>query len=71
MWLRSKVTQEVYLTGAGLRIHLKAGECMRTEISAKFSAESVRQMFAEADLQLLDLYTDKRKLFGLTAGAGD
>ena len=44
---------------------------MRTEISAKFSAESVRQMFAEADLRLLDLYTDKRKLFRLTAGAGD
>jgi uncharacterized SAM-dependent methyltransferase len=42
---------------------------MRTEISAKVSPESVRQMFAKADLQLLDLYTDERNFFGLAFSA--
>ncbi len=69
MWLRSKADQEVYLAAADLRVRFEAGECMRTEISAKFSPESVSRMFAEADLRLLDLYTDERKLFGLAFGA--
>lgn len=69
MWLRSRVEQEVYVAGADLSVRFEAGEYMRTEISAKFTPESVRRMFAEADLQLFDLYTDERKLFGLAFGA--
>jgi L-histidine N-alpha-methyltransferase len=69
MWLRSRVEQEVYVAGADLSVRFEAGECMRTEISAKFTPESVRRMFAEANLQLLDLYTDERELFGLAFGA--
>lgn len=69
MWLRSKVEQEVYVANADLGVSFEAGECMRTEISAKFTPESVRRMFAEANLQLLDLHTDERKLFGLAFGA--
>jgi L-histidine Nalpha-methyltransferase len=70
MWLRSKVEQQIRVKGAGLHVRFEAGECMLTEISAKFTPESVRQMFAEADLQLLELYTDERRLFGLALGTG-
>ncbi len=68
MWLRSTVEQEVRVSGLDLEVRFEVGEGMRTEISAKFTPESVRRMFDEADLTLLDLYTDNRNLFGLALG---
>jgi L-histidine N-alpha-methyltransferase len=68
MWLRSTVDQEVYVANPGFEVHFGAGEGMRTEISAKFTPGSIHQMFDEADLSLLDLYTDDRNLFGLALG---
>ncbi len=41
---------------------------MRTEISAKFTPESIDCEFEEAGLTLLELYTDDRNLFGLALG---
>ena len=68
MWLHSKVEQEVPVEALGLTIRFGAGEGVRTEISAKFTPESAAAMFAEADLELVELYTDPDDLFGLALG---
>ncbi len=41
---------------------------MRTEISAKFTPESIDCVFEEAGLTLLELYTDGQNLFGVALG---
>ena len=41
---------------------------MRTEISAKFTRESAAEMFAEANLELVELYTDPDYHFALALG---
>ncbi len=70
MWLNSKVEQKVPVAALGLQIPFEAGEGMRTEISTKFTSESIAEAFDEAGLRLLDLYTDDEDLFGLALGAG-
>jgi len=69
MWLDSKVEQKVPVAALGLEVPFRAGEGMRTEISSKFTRESVETTFREAGLRLLDLHTDGRDLFGLALGA--
>ena len=68
MWLRSTVDQEVYVAGPDIEVRLAAGEGIRTEISAKFTPESVRRTFEETGLALLGFYTDDQNLFGLALG---
>jgi uncharacterized SAM-dependent methyltransferase len=41
---------------------------MRTEISTKFTSESLETTFDEAGLDMLGLYTDDEELFGLALG---
>jgi L-histidine N-alpha-methyltransferase len=68
MWLDSKVEQRVPVAALGLEVPFKEGEGVRTEISTKFTPESVAEAFEEAGLRLLDLYTDEEDLFGLALG---
>ena len=68
MWLASTVEQEVPVAALDLEVPFKAGEGMRTEISTKFTRESIAGAFDEAGLRLLDLYTDDEDLFGLALG---
>ncbi|MDQ4042779.1 MAG: L-histidine N(alpha)-methyltransferase [Actinomycetota bacterium] len=68
MWLDSKVAQRVPVAVLGLEVPFEAGEGVRTEISTKFTRESVAEAFDEAGLRLLDLYTDEEDLFGLALG---
>jgi L-histidine Nalpha-methyltransferase len=68
MWLDSKVAQSVPVAALGLKVPFEAGEGVRTEISTKFTRESVAEAFDEAGLRLLDLYTDEEDLFGLALG---
>ncbi|MCA1717912.1 MAG: L-histidine N(alpha)-methyltransferase [Actinobacteria bacterium] len=68
MWLDSTVEQEVPVAALDLEVPFEAGEGMRTEISTKFTRESIAGAFDEAGLRLLDLYTDDRDLFGLALG---
>jgi L-histidine Nalpha-methyltransferase len=68
MWLDSTVAQEVPVAALDLAIPFGAGEGMRTEISTKFTRESIAGAFDEAGLRLLDLYTDDGDLFGLALG---
>ncbi len=71
MWLYSDVDQEVYLPGLDLAVRFEAGEGMRTEISAKFTPDSARKMFADTGFALVDFYTDDKDLFGLALGVAD
>ena len=68
MWLDSTVEQEVPVSALDLEVPFEAGEGMRTEISTKFTRESIAGAFDEAGLRLLDLYTDDGDLFGLALG---
>jgi L-histidine N-alpha-methyltransferase len=68
MWLDSTVEQEVPVAALDLEVPFEAGEGMRTEISTKFTRESIAGAFDEAGLRLLHLYTDERDLFGLALG---
>ena len=68
MWLDSTVEQEVPVSALDLKVPFEAGEGMRTEISTKFTRESIAGAFDEAGLLLLDLYTDDGDLFGLALG---
>jgi L-histidine N-alpha-methyltransferase len=68
MWLDSKVAQRVPVAALGLEVPFEAGEGVRTEISTKFSRESVAEAFSEAGVRLLGLYTDEENLFGLALG---
>ena len=65
MWLDSPDTQEVNIPALELDVRFESGEGMRTEVSAKFTPDSTTRMLTEADMKLLDLYTDDRCLFGL------
>jgi len=68
MWLHSEFEQEVPVAALGTEVPFEAGEGMRTEISTKFTRESIAGAFDEAGLRLLDLYTDDEDLFGLALG---
>ena len=68
MWLDSKVAQRVPVAALDLEVPFEAGEGVRTEISTKFTRESVAEALDEAGLRLLDLYTDEEDLFGLALG---
>lgn len=69
MWLYSLDAQEVSIPTLNLDVRFERDEGMRTEISAKFTRESATRMFDEANMELLDLYTDDQELFGLALAA--
>jgi L-histidine N-alpha-methyltransferase len=56
--LRALAAQEVRLDQLDLEISFAAGEEMRTEISAKFSRERLRSIYAEAGLEMCGWFTD-------------
>ena len=58
----------VSISALGTDVPFAEGEGVRTEISAKFTRESSAGMFAEAGLELVELYTDPDDLFGLALG---
>lgn len=63
MWLDATQDQRINLPD--LALDLEEGEGIRTEISHKFTAGSADDALAEAGLDLMELYTDERDLFGL------
>jgi L-histidine N-alpha-methyltransferase len=72
MRLRSLVDQSVHVRELGLDIPFAAGEEMRTEISCKFTRDSVAQMYRDAGLELLEFHTDDEDLFAVSiAGRAD
>ena len=65
MHLRSRRDQTVRIPGADLVVALAAGEQIRTEISTKFTRESVSEELGAAGLCLLRWFTDPERRFGL------
>jgi L-histidine N-alpha-methyltransferase len=56
--LRSLADQTVRVTELDLSVEFARGEEMRTEISAKFTRESLEKAFAESGLTMTDWFTD-------------
>ena len=71
MRLRSLDDRTVAVRGAGIEVPLEAGEEIRTEISAKFTHDRVRDELAAAGLRLQSFFTDDDELFGLSVSARD
>ncbi len=66
MRLRAKREHTTLVRGLDLPVHFDAGEEIRTEISAKFTAERIEGDLATAGLELVRLFTDPDELFALT-----
>jgi L-histidine N-alpha-methyltransferase len=65
LMLRSRIEQSVNIPGADLVVDFLHGEELRTEISAKFRREGVREELAAAGFDVRELWTDPRTDFGL------
>jgi L-histidine N-alpha-methyltransferase len=66
MVLRSREDQRVRLRAIDLEVDFVAGEELRTEISCKFTRESVAEMYAAAGLELIEWHTDEAGWFAVS-----
>jgi L-histidine N-alpha-methyltransferase len=66
MRLLATEPQQVHVAGLDLDVEFAGREELRTEISAKFTAERLRGDLAAAGLELVELYTDPDKLFAVS-----
>lgn len=66
MWLRARSAAHVTVAALGLEVDFEAGEEMRTETSAKFRPEGVREELAAAGLAVVGSWTDPDADFALT-----
>ncbi len=65
MHLKSKRSQAVELHTLKLNVHFEPGETIRTEISRKFSLNSIQQELKAKNLVPQKVWTDENQLFGL------
>lgn len=66
MSLRSVCDQTVHIDALDLDVSFETGELMRTEISAKFRPDGVREELAAAGLRMCQWWTDSNGDFGLS-----
>ncbi|MFG2516287.1 L-histidine N(alpha)-methyltransferase [Streptomyces sp. NPDC048584] len=66
MRLRSRTAQTVKIPALGLAVEFAAGEDLRTEVSAKFREEGVREELSAAGLELTRWWTDGEGRFALS-----
>ena len=66
MRLRARREHTTLVRDLDLPVHFDAGEEMRTEISAKFTAERLESDLCAAGLELVRWFTDPDELFALT-----
>ncbi|MER7486838.1 L-histidine N(alpha)-methyltransferase [Streptomyces sp. NPDC126497] len=66
MRLRSRTAQTVKIPSLGLAVDFAAGEDLRTEVSAKFRQDGVREELSSAGMELTRWWTDDRKRFALS-----
>ncbi|MFD9542895.1 L-histidine N(alpha)-methyltransferase [Streptomyces sp. NPDC060022] len=71
MRLRSRRAQTVKIPELDLVVSFEAGEELRTEISAKFRKEGVRDELAAAGLRLAQWWTDSEGRFALSLATAD
>lgn len=65
MHLQARVAMTVSIPGAGMRVGFAAGERLRTEISVKFTRESIERDLAAAKLRADRWYTDSDERFAV------
>ena len=65
MYLRARRPQRVSIPGARLSVDFESGEMLLTEISAKFTRESIERRLRASGLSLTRWYTDSRGWFAL------
>ncbi len=66
MWLRAREDMSARIDALGMDVDFEAGEEIRTEISCKFTRDSLVREYTAADLDLIAWYTDSDGLFGLS-----
>lgn len=66
MYLRSRRPQRVIIPGAELSVEFGRGEMLQTEISTKFSRESIERRLRQSGLAIAGWYTDAEKQFALS-----
>jgi L-histidine Nalpha-methyltransferase len=66
MRLRARREHTTLVRDLDLPVHFDAGEEMRTEISAKFTADRIQGDLSAAGLELVRWFTDPEELFALT-----
>ncbi len=64
--LRSREQQSVRVEALEMDVGFDEGEEMRTEISCKFTRESLELAYSEAGLKLVEFWTDPEAQFGLS-----
>jgi L-histidine Nalpha-methyltransferase len=69
MRLRAQRRMEIRVRALDLLVRFAPREELRTEISAKFTLERLRQDLAAAGLRLVELMTDPERLFSLSLAA--
>ena len=65
MYLRSLSNQTVNITKAGISIQLSENELIHTENSHKFTISQIDSMFDKVGLDIVQIWFDTRKYFGL------
>ena len=71
MRLCARRQHDAHIAALDLDVAFQAGEHIRTEISCKFTQERLELEYANARLELLDLYTDPEGLFALSLAGPD
>jgi L-histidine N-alpha-methyltransferase len=71
MWLRASRPMRVNIVDLQLRVEFSAGEQLRTELSAKFTKERVRDELDQAGLRCERWWTDKASDFALSLAIPD
>jgi L-histidine N-alpha-methyltransferase len=65
MHLRAKRTVNALIADLGLRVEIRKGDTIHTEICKKFSRESAGRLFQRAELSIARWFTDPRRWFSL------
>lgn len=71
MYLDSSVAQSVKVSAINLDVGFSAGETIWTEISRKFIAADIKQLFDGAGMQIIARFLDHRFPYALTLGMVD
>jgi L-histidine N-alpha-methyltransferase len=66
IYLRSRRGQSVSIPGADLVVHFEPGELLRTEISVKFTRESIERELCDSGLRPIRWYSDRAERFALS-----
>ncbi len=65
MWLRSRQDQVIDIPDLDLRVHLKEGEEIRTELSTKYDQSLAESLLIASGFEARKFYTDPNQLIGL------